>query len=145
MMIDTTKARAFLDLPHLGVVGVSDDPKNFGRSVLQALHDSGRDAIAVRDMATEVRPLDGVIVMVDRSRSADVVRAALAHGVRHIWLFKGVGGAGSVSDDALAACAEAGADVIVGACPLMFLEPVTSVHRFHRGIRRLKGAVSRAA
>lgn len=39
-----------------------------------------------------------------------------------------------------------GYDVVAGACPLMFLEPVGWFHRVHRAVRRANGAlVARAA
>src|SRR5438270_10931684 len=115
LIVDTARATAFLDLPHLAVVGVSDDPKNFGRAVLNALQDAGRDAVAVRDLRMYEGPIDGVIEMVNKAHAADVVRDALDRGVRHVWLFKGIGGGGSVSDEAVAACADAGAEVRAGA------------------------------
>jgi hypothetical protein len=50
-----------------------------------------------------------------------------------------------MSDEAVALCDELGLDVIPGACPLMFLDPVRGAHRFHRLVRRARGAVDAAA
>ena len=60
------------------------------------------------------------------------------HGIDHIWLFKGLGGPGALSDDALAVCEDRGLDVVAGACPLMFLEPVGGFHRLHRAARKAR-------
>jgi hypothetical protein len=38
-----------------------------------------------------------------------------------------------------------GVDVVAGACPLMFVEPVRGAHRLHLAIRRLKHSVAKAA
>ena len=59
-----------------------------------------------------------------------------------MWLFRGVGGQGSVSAEALGVCREHGITVIAGACPLMFLEPTGVVHRVHRAARRRRGAIA---
>jgi hypothetical protein len=89
--------------------------------------------------------LDGVIVMVDRSRSSQVVRACAELGIRQVWLFQGIGGHGAVSDEALAVAREHDLAVIPGACPLMFLEPVHFPHRFHRLVRRANHSLARTA
>mgnify|MGYP002365217602 CR=1 FL=1 len=41
-----------------------------------------------------------------------------------------------VSTASVAACRQHGLDAVVGACPLMFLQPVESVHRVHLAVRR---------
>ncbi len=156
-MIDPGVARSFLDGHRIAVVGCSDDPKNFGGAVVRALLDHGYDAVPVNPGHVTVADrvchpslrevpgrLDGVIVMVPGDVSADVVRDAVAIGVDRVWLFKGIGGAGAASDEALAVCAEHGVEVVGGACPLMFLEPVRGAHRFHRAIRRLNHSVGAA-
>jgi predicted CoA-binding protein len=156
-MIDPGQAEAFLALPRLAVVGASDDPRNFGRTIYGELKGRGRHVVAVHptaatvdgdpaypDLASVPGDLDGVIVMVGRADAAGVVRAAIARGVPRVWLFKGIG-AGALSAEAERLCEEAGVEVVAGACPLMFLEPTGWAHRFHRGIRRARRAVGAPA
>lgn len=156
-MIDPVQATAFLADGRVAVVGASDDPKNFGNTVLRALVDHGVEAVAVHPTAATVAgaacyptlgavpgDIDGVIVVVPRDRSGEVVQDCIERGVRKVWLFKGVG-PGAVSDDAVRLCEDHGIEVIAGACPLMFLEPVRSVHRLHRTIRRANRSVARRA
>jgi predicted CoA-binding protein len=95
------------------------------------------------DLARVPGAVDGVIVMVPAAASVDVVRAAIARGVSHVWLFRGIGGPGSVTDEAVALCHEHDVNVVSGACPLMFLEPVGFGHRMHRSVRRMRGTVER--
>jgi predicted CoA-binding protein len=153
-MIDPAACREFLSHRRLAVVGASDDAKNFGGSIFKELVKRGYEAVPVNpnvetvegraaypDLASVPGELDGVIVMVSRDRSAVVVRAAIDRGVRRVWLFQGLGGAGSVSDEAVALCRASGVSVIPGACPFMFLEPVGWFHRVHRAARRMKHAV----
>lgn len=122
------------------------------------LRDRGYEVTAVGSTASEVAgepaypslaavpgPLDGVIVMVHRDRAVPVVREAIELGIPRVWLFKGVGGAGSVSPEAVELCRSNGVAVVPGACPLMFLGPVAAVHRIHRGMRHLNGSLGRSA
>ena len=155
--IDRRKVEDFLAQHRFAVVGVSDKAGNFGLTVYRELRDKGYDVVPVNphvaavddatcypDLASVPRELDGVIVMVPRDRAADVVQECADLGIPRVWLFRGVG-AGAVSDEAVALCHEHGIEVVAGACPLMFLEPVGSVHRFHRGWVRLTGRLAKAA
>lgn len=156
-MIDPSDVHDFMTAARIAVVGASDDPKNFARTIYTELRKHGHDAVAVHphtatvdgdpcypDLASVPGDVDGVVIMVHRDKSADVVAEAVARGVRRIWLFKGIGGAGAVSDRAVDLCRQHGVRVVAGACPLMFLEPVGSVHRFHRAVRRLNHSLARA-
>lgn len=153
-VVDPAAVDDVLAQHRLAVVGASDDRSNFGRTVVAELVAHGYDVVAVHPTATAVGEvpaypsldmvpgaLDAVIVMVPRSSAADVVRDAVDLGVHRIWLFKGAG-AGAVSDDAVDVARAAGATVVAGACPLMFLPPVTGVHRIHRGARHLSGSLA---
>ncbi len=156
-MIDPTVAEDFLAQRRLAIVGASDEPKNFGRTVYCALRDRGYEVVAVNpsyetvagdpchaDLAGVPGHVDGVVVMVPRDRAADVVRAAAARGITRVWLFRGLGSPGAVSDDALEACAQHGIEVVAGACPLMFLGPVGWFHRVHGAARRTNGSLEKA-
>jgi uncharacterized protein len=138
----------FLDQDRIAVVGVSRNPKEFANSVYRRLRDDGRGrtlypvnsraegaeiegATSFGSLAEVPEPLDGVLVMVPADAAADVVREAVTAGVPRVWLHKGAG-QGSVSPEAVAVAREAGVDLVDGACPLMFDEPVGGIHRLHR-------------
>jgi len=154
---DATVARDFLTLRRIAVVGASDDSKNFGRTIYRELREHGYDVVAINPGATSVcgdpchpsliaagAPVDGSIIMVGTDRAEQAVAESIAAGVERIWLFKGIGGPGSVSSGAIELCRDAGVEVVAGACPLMFLEPVSLIHRVHRRIRRLDGGLVNA-
>jgi predicted CoA-binding protein len=156
-MIDPAQAKAFLSAGRIAVVGASDHPKNFGRTIVEALCKHEIDAVAVHPRTTSVAgaacypslalvpgPIDGVIVMVPGDAATGVVRACIDRDVRRIWLFKGAG-PGAVSDDAIRLCRDHDIAVIPGACPLMFLEPVRGVHRVHRALRRANRSLAKAS
>jgi len=157
-MIDPIAAAAFLAQPRLAVVGASENPKSFGTAIYKELRARGSDVVAVNpgrttvqgdpcfpDLASVPGDLDGVIVMVGAERALDVIRATAERGIPRVWLFKGLGAPGAVSDETVALGDELGLEVIAGACPMMFLEPTAWIHRAHRSIRRLNGSVARSA
>lgn len=154
--VDTRAAEAFLGVGRLAVVGASDEKDSFGRTVYAALRDAGVPVVAVHATAETVAgdpchpsladvpgTVEGVVVMVAAPASVAVVREVAARGIPRIWLFRGVG-TGAASEEAVRVARELGLDVVPGACPLMFLAPVGGVHRFHRGIRRLRHQVTAA-
>lgn len=155
-MIDPRVAKEFLSHRRLAVVGASADSRNFGTTIYQELKGRGYDVVAVNpnaetvdgdpcyaDIGTLPSEIEGAIVMVPRDKAAEIVRQCVANGVPRIWLFKGIGGTGSVSDEAVQLCQEHGIDVVAGACPMMFLEPTGWFHKAHRFVRRVKGAVGK--
>ncbi|HEX4819694.1 MAG TPA: CoA-binding protein [Acidimicrobiales bacterium] len=156
--IDPEAARSFFALDRIALVGASDDKKHFSNAVFLALRDHGVHAIPVNphetvvggetcypDIATVPGAVDGVIVMVNHETALQIVDECIERGVTHVWLFKGLGGDSAVSDEAVARCRNHDIHVIPGACPMMFLQPVKGFHRFHRGIRRLRRDIGKAA
>lgn len=154
-MVNTDKVDEFLAGRRFAVVGASDDRANFGGTVYRALRDHGYEVVAVNptaatvggdvcypDLASVPGSLDGVVVMVGAPASAGVVRACAEFGIPRVWLFQGIGGTGAVCPDAVQQCQDHGIEVIAGACPLMFLEPVGWFHRLHRAARRRNGSLS---
>lgn len=154
-VVDAAAARAFLHAGRLAVVGASDAKESMGRSVYTELRGHGIDAVPVHPSAATVAgdpaypslgavpgELAGAIVMVGGAAAEEVVREVAARGIPRVWLFLGASKPGSTTPEALAAAEELGLEVVPGACPLMFLEPTAFIHRFHRGIRRMRGHVT---
>jgi acyl-CoA synthetase (NDP forming) len=153
--IHRPQAEAFLRLDRLAVIGVSADRTKFGNTVFRALRDHTVGTVvpvhrgggevegepAYGSVADVPGGVDGAIVMVSGPAADDAVTDCLRAGVSRIWLFQGLGAPGAMSEELAARCAAAGATVVAGACPLMFLEPVRGAHRFHRGVRTLLGRV----
>jgi len=157
-MIRPEEANEFLDHQRIAVVGVSESADNFGKSVWREMLKRGYDAIPVnagydfidgvpcyRSLNSVPGDVDGVIVMVHRDRAGDVVTQAVARGIKRVWLFQGIGGTGAVSDESVALCRAKGVTVIAGACPMMFLQPMSPIHKLHRTIRRLNRSLAKAS
>ena len=155
MTIDPEAARAFLELRRLAVVGASDDERKFGNAVYRKLLELGYEVAAVNpahetvagdpaftSVADVPGGVEGAIIMTSPASAADAVRSCLDAGVDHVWFFQGLGAPGNATDEARRLCEERGVATVAGACPFMFLEPVGGMHRLHRSIRRLRGALA---
>ncbi|MFN8052630.1 MAG: CoA-binding protein [Acidimicrobiales bacterium] len=152
--VSQTAVDDFLTGHRIAVVGASNDPKNFAHTIYVEMKERHYDVVAVHpfdsvvdgdaaypDLASVPGDLDGVVVMVPPAASAEVAQQAIDRGVRRIWLFRGLGGPGAVSEEALRRCRDHGVSVVAGACPMMFLEPVGFGHRIHRAARRHNGSL----
>lgn len=146
MTIDRRTIDDFLAQDRLAFVGASRDPKAFANALFRHLRDGGRTVIPVHRTAAElegaacVRTLadlpgavGGVVVAVGAENAVGVVREAIAAGIPRVWLHRGAG-QGSVSDEAIELCRQAGVSVVPGACAFMFDAPVRGIHRLHRAI-----------
>lgn len=147
-LIDTSSIERFLANDPIAVVGVHRDTRQFANSVHRRLRATGHRVVPIHPEVAELEgdpcvptiadlpdEVDAVLVMVAAERSADVVRACVDRGIDHVWLHRG-GGAGAVSDEAIRIAREADIVLVEGACPMMFLEPVRGIHRFHRFVSR---------
>jgi uncharacterized protein len=148
--VDTAAVKDFLAQRRIAVVGASADQRSFGNTVYVELRKHAYDAIPVNpttefiddqpcyaDLASVPGDIDGVVIMVSQAKAPDIIRACRDRGIHRVWLFKGLGGPGALSEQAVQLCHDNNIDVVSGACPLMFLEPVTWFHRAHRGMRRI--------
>jgi predicted CoA-binding protein len=141
----------FLGQRRFAVVGVSQNPKDFSRTLFHEFLERGYDAVPVNPAAQEIEgrrcfarmqevdpPVDGVLLMTPPAVTDAVVRDCAAAGVKRVWMYR-ASGKGAVSDDAVAFCESNGISVIPGECPFMFLPGTSMVHRFHGWVKRTTG------
>ena len=146
-----TAIDAFFRSDAFGVVGVSADRRKFGNVVYRALRERGlkvfpvhhsHDRVegdrcfrSVRELPPEVR---AVVTVVPPAATEQVVEDCIARGISSLCMQQG-----SESTAAVTAAGAKGIAVVHGKCILMFLEPVRSIHAFHRGIMKLIGKYPR--
>jgi predicted CoA-binding protein len=144
---------AFLAGKPIVVAGVSRSGNAPANAIFRRLRDAGREPIPVNPKASEVEGctcylniesvpgvIHGVMVVTHPDAAAEVVRAALGRGVKHIWFHRSFGD-GSVSAEAVEVCREGGVEPIVGGCPLMYCPPIDPPHRLFRWWLRWKQRV----
>lgn len=154
-MPSTTRAAvdSFLALQRIAFVGVSREAGDFNRGLYREFLRHGYDVVPVHPSAIELDeracapslsavdpPPQGVLIMLPAARSAAIVEEAARLGIRHVWLYRGVG-QGSVSDAALKACESHGIEVVAGECPYMFFPQSGWIHSAHRFFKRLAGSL----
>ncbi|MBU8913993.1 MAG: CoA-binding protein [Spirochaetales bacterium] len=146
-MVSRSTVDGFLSEKKFAVVGASRSGSKFGNMVLKELGGKGytmypihpeADAIGdtrcFRSYADLPEPVNAAFIAVSPKKSAAAVRAAHEAGVKRIWIQQG-----AQSDEAVAFCTEHGIAAVTRQCIMMYAEPVDSIHKFHRFLKRLFG------
>ncbi len=139
----------FLSQKSLAVVGLSRDPKAGSAGMARELRSKGYRLIPVNPNAAEIggekcypsmaavpEKVGGALFFTPPAATEKAVREAVDAGVRRIWIQQG-----AQSPEAIAFCKEKGLPAVTGQCVLMFAEPVTSIHSFHRWVKKLFGGL----
>jgi predicted CoA-binding protein len=142
----------FLAQKRLAVVGVSQQPKDFSRSLFREFLDRGYDAVPVNPAGGEIDgqrcfarvqdiqpPVTAVLLMTSPAVTDRVVRDCAEAGVRKVWMYR-ASGKGAVSAEAVGFCDANGISVIPGECPFMFLPNGAWFHRFHGWVKQIAGS-----
>lgn len=137
----------FLSQRSLAVVGVSRDRKKFGNVIYRTLKEKGYKVFAVNRNADTVEgdscyhslgnipeKVGGVVVCVPPEQAEHVAQEAVSTGIERMWFQQG-----AASYAALRHCEKGEVKTVSGQCILMFVEPVTSIHRFHRWVWKVIG------
>jgi len=141
------KAREFLALKRIALVGISRNEKDFSRGIYRELVRRGYDVVPVSPALGEVEgkpchariqdvrpPPEVALLLTSPERTELVVRDCLEAGVRRVWMHRGVG-PGAVSPAAVAFCRANGIEVAAGVCPFMALPGSAWPHRLHAFFR----------
>ena len=145
MQIESIKS--FLNLKNIAVLGVSSKGKGFGVAVYNHLKDNGYNVFGVNknggfsgslkfynSISMIEQTIDGIITVVPPSETEIVVQQANSIGIKNIWMQQG-----SESKNAINFCKDNGINVVHNECIMMFVEPVKSIHSFHRWINKMVG------
>jgi predicted CoA-binding protein len=141
--------REFLDTKKMAVIGVSRNPKKFGRQVFSVLAKHGYELfpvnpnadkiddyqcyLSIADLPEEVKHL---IILTQKKETEKLVMEAIAHGIDHIWIQQM-----SDTPEAITIAREAEVHLVTGQCIFMWVEPVTGIHKFHRTIMKFFGVL----
>lgn len=139
--------KQFMAQKNMAIVGVSRDSKKFGNTVLKELKGKGYILFPIHPELKEVEGLKcypsvesipkqatSIFICTKPDKTIGIVKETIAHGIKHIFLQQG-----AQNDEAVAYALEKGANIIPHKCMLMFAEPVTSIHKFHRTLSKIFG------
>ncbi|WP_084295479.1 CoA-binding protein [Desulfitibacter alkalitolerans] len=137
----------FISQQSLAVVGVSSTGKKFSNRVYKDLKAKGYNVYPVNPKADEIdgnkcyksieelpQSVDSLLILLPPKQTEKVVKEAVAAGIKRIWMQQG-----AETKEAIDYCRENNVKVIHNECILMFVEPVTFPHNFHRYIWKLIG------
>lgn len=137
----------FVSKKHIAIAGISKDPKKFGNAVLKELKNKGYSIYPVHPEISETEGIkcykniselpdtvESLFISTKPGKTPDLVKAAHNKNIKHIWLQQG-----AQHDETLKYAIENKLNIIYKQCILMFTEPVTSIHKYHRGFNKIFG------
>jgi predicted CoA-binding protein len=135
----------------MAIFGVSRQANDYSRLVFQEFRQRGYDIVPVNPSATEIDgipcyasleavapPVEAALLLVSAKSLVQATRDCLKNGVRHLFFRQGENSSPE-HRMAVALAREAGASVIAGECPLMFLPDTGWIHRAHAAINKITG------
>jgi predicted CoA-binding protein len=138
----------FLSNQPIAMAGVSRNPKKFGRAAFEELMRKGINLIPVNpnmdtvngmvcypDVAHLPEEAKALIIMTKKDQTANVVKEALAKGIKHIWIQQG-----SETPEAMQAAKGSDVNLVTKQCILMHHKP-DSFHKFHRNLKKFFGGL----
>ena len=137
----------FFNQPGIAVVGVSSNPKKFGSVCYRELKSKGYNVIPVNPKLNtfegdkcypSIKDIPGkpesILLVIPPEATLEVAADAIEIESKFIWFQQG-----SENQAAISSCLENGLAVISKECVLMYNEPVRSIHKFHRFIKKAFG------
>jgi uncharacterized protein len=138
---------SFLSVKKIAIAGVSRNSKKFGYTVFKELSQKGFDVYPINPNASSLGgtpcfqsisalPSDvrNLLILTPKDQTAGLIREAVSSGISGIWIQQM-----SETPEALQIAHENKVDLISKQCILMWVEPVKSIHRFHRNLKKLFG------
>jgi predicted CoA-binding protein len=146
-MIELAVIESFLSPKKLAIIGVSRNPKKFGRQVYDALKEKGFFVYGVnpnaenlngdqcyKDIASLPNEVDRVFIVTPPEKTAENVSMALDKGIKNIWIQQK-----SDTSEALELLKDKDVNLIHNQCILMHASPVKGPHKFHRFLNKVFG------
>jgi uncharacterized protein len=141
-MVTKSDIQNFLQPRRFAIAGVSRNPKKFGRVVYDELKKSGytlfpinpnireiegeRCYTGIADLPGDVKHL---FIATAKKDTDGVLREAIQKGITHVWVQQM-----SETPATLQIAADSKVQLISKKCIFMFADPVSGIHKFHRGV-----------
>ncbi len=138
----------FLDGKEFAIAGVSRNKSKFGYLIFKDLKDRGFKLYPVNPNAGQIddiktypdiyslpEHIKKLYIVTKQGQTKQLVEEAAKRGIQQVWIQQ-------MSDtaEAVKVAEENKLTLITGECMYMYAEPVKSIHKFHRGIRKFFGS-----
>ena len=145
----TSKAsiKTFLETRKMAIAGISRDPKKFGYAILKKFKEIGFDLYLVhpdtdtlhgepsyRSISNLPGDIGSLLILTPKSETLGVVEAAVKKGIPNLWIQQM-----SETPEAIDYALSNKVNLVTKQCIFMFAEPVDSIHKFHRTLKKLFG------
>jgi uncharacterized protein len=147
-MATKNQIEQFLANEPIAMAGVSRNPKKFGRVAYEELTRKGLNLIPVNpnmeaingttcyaNISALPENVNSLLIMTKKDQTAKVVEAALAKGIKNIWIQQS-----SDTPEAMDLLKGTDINIITKQCILMHHKP-DSFHKFHRNLKRFFGGL----
>jgi len=144
-MVTKESINKYLSARNIAVVGVSRNNKKFGFSAYSNLKAKGFNVFAVNPNTESIdgdncyksldlipEKIDSVLVVLPPEKTNEIVKQAHSLNINNIWLQQG-----AESNEAIEYCKEKGINIVYKQCILMFTEPLSFPHNFHRWVNKI--------
>jgi|WetSurMetagenome_2_1015567.scaffolds.fasta_scaffold26109_2 uncharacterized protein len=146
-MVTKNQIQNFLSLKTYALIGVSRNEKKFGNAIYKELRtknytvypvnpnlDKYENAVCYPDLKSLPVQPDGLVIAVNKEKTLGIVKDAHSAGIKNIWIVQT-----AHTKEAIEYCESNNINVIYKQCILMFLEPVVSIHKFHKFFKKIFG------
>lgn len=145
--------RRFLNTHRIAIAGASRNEQDYSRLVAKEFEQRGYDVLYLNPGVSAIDgkpcyaavdqiqpPPESVIILVPESHVLETARLCMRAGVQHLWFRHNENTSGDYRT-AIEGSRTAGANVVCGECPLMFLPNMPWVHRAHHFLRQVTGTL----
>lgn len=139
--------KEFMNQKNMALAGVSLNKMKFGNSLFKELKNKNYTVYPVHptlesfegekcypDLKNLPSDVTALIICTKPENVFPLIKDAVGRNIRHIWLQQG-----AQNDEAIQYAIDHGVNVIHRECVMMFANPVVSVHKFHRTLRKFFG------
>lgn len=148
-MITKKQIEEFFASKKLAIAGVSRNTKKFGYLAYKHLKENGFDTYPINPHAELIDTdicypgiaevpdsADRLLILTHKEISGKLIEEAIKKGIKHIWVQQT-----SETPEIRSMANKKDLNIIYGKCIFMFAEPVKGIHKFHRNILKLFGAL----
>ena len=139
--------KKFIESKTIALYGASPSGKKFGNAIYKSLSKNGYSLFPIPPTADTIEgdkaygdpgslPIkpEAALICMKPDKAETVVDQLAAAGVKRIWFQQGADFARAIKK-----AESAGIEIVSGKCILMYAEPVTGIHAFHRWLWKLFG------